>query len=108
MRGRADKTHARCRMADLGDPGVDLGPGQLAAFTGLGALGHLDLDLTGADQILAGDPEPAGSDLLDRALEGVAVGQRLEASRVLAAFAGVRLAAETVHGDGERLLLSLI
>src|ERR1035437_1318500 len=104
VRGRADKAHAGCGVADLGDPGVDLGPGQLAALTGLGALGHLDLYLTGADQILAGDSESTGSHLLDRALEGVAVGERLEASRVLAAFARVRLAAETVHGDGERLM----
>jgi hypothetical protein len=34
-------------MADLGDPRIDLGSGQLAALTGLGALGHLDLDLAG-------------------------------------------------------------
>jgi hypothetical protein len=32
----------------------------------------------------------------------IAVGQRLEARRVLAAFAGVRLAADAVHRHGQR------
>jgi hypothetical protein len=40
-------------------------------------------------------------------LSGVAVGQRLEAGRILAAFAGVRLGAEPVHGDGQRSWASL-
>jgi hypothetical protein len=30
---------------DLGDPRVHLAAGQLAAFAGLGALGHLDLQI---------------------------------------------------------------
>ena len=104
VRRRADQAHARRRVADLGDPGVDLVAGQLAALAGLGALGHLDLDLAGADQVLAGDAEAARGDLLDGALQRVAVGQRLEAGRVLAALAGVRLAAEAVHRDGQRLV----
>ncbi len=33
---------------------------------------------------------------------GIAVGERLEAIAFLAALAGVRLAADPVHGDGER------
>src|SRR5450631_3226018 len=48
------------------------------------------------------DPETARSDLLDGRAHAVAVRQRLEAVALLAAFAGVRLAANTVHGDGER------
>jgi hypothetical protein len=40
--------------------------GQLAALAGLGALRHLDLDVVGVHQVLAGDAEAAGGDLLDR------------------------------------------
>src|ERR1035437_3750174 len=91
-------------MADLGDPGIDLVAGQLAALTGLGALGHLDLDLLGTHEEFARDTEPARGDLLDGALHRVAVGHRLEPRRVLAAFAGVRLGPQAVHGDSERLV----
>jgi hypothetical protein len=43
MRRRRDQADAGRRMAHAGD-GVDLVAGQLAAFAGLGALRHLDLD----------------------------------------------------------------
>ena len=79
-------------------------PGQLAAFAGLGALGHLDLQLLGVDQVFAGDAEAARGDLLDGAVLRVAVGQRHVARRVFAALAGVALAADAVHGDGQRLV----
>ena len=45
---------------------VDLVAGQLAALAGLGALRHLDLQLVGVDQVLAGHAEAARGDLLDR------------------------------------------
>ena len=82
------------------DPRVDLGPGQLAALAGLRALRHLDLDLGGVHQERAGHPEPAGRDLLDRGPPH-RVEQPLD---ILAALAGVRLAAEPVHRDGQRLV----
>ncbi len=104
VRRRRDQADARGGVADLGDPGIDLLPGQLAAFAGLGALGHLDLELLGVDQVMAGDAEPAGGDLLDGAVLRVAVRQRHVAFGVFAAFAGVALAADAVHGDGERLV----
>ena len=67
VRRRADQPDARRGVPDLGDPRVDLVAGELPALAGLGALGHLDLDVVGVDQVLAGDPEPARGDLLDRA-----------------------------------------
>ena len=85
-----------------GDVLVDLVAGQLAALAGLGALRHLDLEVVGIDQVFGGDAEAAGRDLLDRRAHRIAVGQRLEAVGFLAALAGVRLAADAVHGDGER------
>ena len=102
MRRRRDQPDARRRMAHLGDGLVDLVAGQLPAFAGLGALRHLDLHHVGIDEILGRHAEAAGGDLLDRRAHRVAVRQRLEAIRLLAALAGVRLAADAVHGDGER------
>ena len=47
--------------------GQTLWPGKLAPLARLGPLRHLDLELVGADQVLARDAEPARGDLLDRA-----------------------------------------
>ena len=80
-------------------------PGQLAALAGLGALRHLDLDLARVDQVLAGDAEAARRHLLDRRVLRVAelVAPAI-ALGVLAAFAGVALAADAVHRDRQRLV----
>jgi hypothetical protein len=101
MRRRRDQPDARRAVADLADVFVDLVPGQLPAFAGLGALGHLDLQLLGVDQIFGGDAEAGRGHLLDGAAAPVAVGVALEALGVFAAFAGVALAADAVHGDGQ-------
>ncbi len=53
---------------------VDLVAGQLAAFAGLCALRHLDLQLVGVDQVVGGDAEAAAGDLLDGAAAQIAVG----------------------------------
>lgn len=100
VRRRRDQAHAGRRVTRLGDPRVDLVAGQLAALAGLGALGHLDLDVVGVDEVLARHTEAAGGDLLDRgAPRGV-----VQTVRVLAALTGVGLAAQLVHGDGEGLV----
>ena len=65
---------ARGGVAGLGDPRVHLVPGQLAALPRLGPLGHLDLQVVGVDQVLAGHPEPAAGHLLDRGPAQVPVG----------------------------------
>ena len=88
-------THLRNRL-------VDLVAGQLAAFAGLRALRHLDLHHVGVDEIFGGDAKASRRDLLDRRAHAVAVRQRLVAVALLAAFAGVRLAADPVHRDRER------
>ena len=79
-------------------------PGQLAALAGLGALGHLDLEVVGVDQVLAGDAEAARRHLLDGAALESPFGIGHEALGVLAALARVGLAAEAVHGDGQGLV----
>jgi hypothetical protein len=105
VRRRGDEPHARRRQPGLGDRRVDLGAGQLAAFAGLRALRHLDLELARVDQVLARDAEAARRDLLDRAefLESP-FGLEHVAGGILAALAGVALAADAVHGDGEVLV----
>ena len=46
VRRRRDQTDARRRVAHFGDPRIDFSPRQFAAFSRLGALGHLDLQLS--------------------------------------------------------------
>ena len=57
VRRRGNQADTRGRVTGLGHPRVHLGARQLAALTGLGALGHLDLEFLGVDQILAGHTE---------------------------------------------------
>ena len=84
----------------LGDVRIHLVARKLAALTRFGALRHLDLDVGGVDQVVAGDPEASGRDLLDRA----APARVVEPVGVFAAFAAVGAAAERVHGDRHRLV----
>ena len=104
VRRRRDEADARRRVAHLRNPGVHLEAGQLAPLARLRALRHLDLQVVGVHQVLAGHAEPAGGDLLDRAPPEVAVYIRDVARRILASLAGVRLAAQAVHRNGERLV----
>ena len=104
MRRRRDQPHSRRGVPGLGDPRVHLVPGQLAALPWLGPLGHLDLQVVRIDQVLAGHAEPPAGHLLDRGAPRVAVDAGTEPLRVLAALAGVRPAAQPVHGDGQGLV----
>ena len=96
VRRRADEPDAWCRVPGLGDVRIHLEARKLAALTGFGALSHLDLDVGGVDQVVAGDSEAAGGDLLDRA----APFRIVETVDILTALAGVGPCAEVVHGDG--------
>src|SRR5690606_15347395 len=100
VRRRRDQADTRRGVPGLGDPGVHLAAGQLAALTGLGALRHLDLQVVGVDQVVGGDTEPARRDLLDRA----ATTRVVQPVGVLTALARVGLRAELVHRDRERLV----
>jgi hypothetical protein len=83
MRRWADEPDAGCRVPGLGDVRIHLETGKLSALTGFGALGHLDLDVGGVHQVVAGDTEAAGCDLLD----GAAALRIVETVDVLTAFA---------------------
>ncbi len=129
VRRRRDQADAGHREAELADVVADLAARQLAALARLGALRHLDLQLVGGDEVLGGDAEAARGDLLDLRAQRVArlqrvvgddvaladdvaevraFGDRLAAQlgavarRILAAFAGVRLAADPVHRHCQR------
>ena len=107
VRRRRDQADAGRGLTDLGDPGVDLLAGQVAALAGLGALGHLDLNLKGAAQVAARHAKARACHLLDGGVLGVTVGQRGLAARILAALAGVGTAVQAVHGDGHALVCFL-
>ena len=89
VRRRRDQADTGRGLTDLGDPGVDLLAGQVAALAGLGALGHLNLNLKGAAQIAARHAKARTCHLFDGGVLGVTVGQRGLATRILAALAGV-------------------
>ena len=101
VRRRRDESDAGNGMAGLGDNFIDLVAGQLAAFTGLGALRHFDLEFVGVDQIVGGDAESSAGYLLHGTAAQVAIFVALETLFVFAALAGVGHAADAVHGDGE-------
>ena len=71
----------------------------MSALSGLRALRHLDLDLGGAVEIGGGNAESSGSHLLHGTVPNGS-----EALLILAAFSGVRLSADGVHGAGQRLM----
>src|SRR5262245_32600001 len=91
-------------MANLGNPWVNLPSWQLAAFSRLGTLGHLDLQFTGLDQVKARYAKPPGGDLLDGAILRIATRHWFVALRIFTAFAGIALAANPVHGNGQALV----
>ena len=101
MVGRwGDEGHAGGGVAGPGDPGIDLLAGQVPALAGLGPLGHLDLDLRGAHQVLAGHAEAARGHLFD----GGVARRVTKPLRLLAPLAGVGLAPQQVHGPRHALV----
>ena len=99
VRRRRNQGHTGGGETGLGNPGVNLTAGQMAAFPRLRALGHFDLDFLGAVQIGTGHTEPGGGHLLDGA-----VSVRSKPGGVLTAFAGIGLSAQGVHGNGHALM----
>ncbi len=66
MRRRRDQADPGRRHPHARDVAVDLVAGELAAFAGLRALRHLDLELVGVREVVRVDAEAARRDLLDR------------------------------------------
>ncbi len=101
---RGDQPDARSGVPRAGDPRVHLVAGQLAALAGLGALRHLDLQVVGVHEVFGCDTEAAGGDLFDGGAAPVAVGVRRVAVCVFTTLTRVGLAADTVHGNGQRFV----
>ena len=70
-----DQTDAWHAIAQLADVLGHLAAGQLAAFAGLGALRHLDLNLVRAGQIIGGHAKATRGHLLDARAQTVTVVQ---------------------------------
>jgi hypothetical protein len=102
MRRRRNQADAGSGMPDAGDPFVDLVSRQLAAFTRLGALCHLDLDIIGADQVFGGNAKTPRCNLLDPRTHRIAVLQDAETFGFFAAFTGIGASAKPVHRDRQR------
>ena len=101
MRRGRDQRHARCGMSGLRDPGINLLARKMSALAGLRSLGHFDLYLLCADQILAGHAEPAAGHLLDSRALILLASCRRKTLVALTALTTVGLAVQTVHGDGQ-------
>src|SRR6266436_2302655 len=96
VRRRRNQRRAGSGVADARNVLADFLRRQLAAFAGLRALRHFDFKFLGVDEIIGGDSEAAGGDLLDFVgrgrLEAIGIG-------VFAAFAGIAAAAELIHRE---------
>ena len=104
VRRRTDEPHARRGITDSRDGLVHLAPREFAAFPGLGALGHLDLQFVGVGQVPDGDSEPPGGHLLDGRTLRIAGRQWDVPFRVLAAFTGIAAPAHAVHRHRQGLV----
>src|SRR6266853_6943892 len=96
VRWRRNQRRAGSGVSDARNVLADFLRGELAALAGLGALRHFDFKFLGVDEIIGGDSEAAGGDLLDfvgrGGLEAIGIG-------VFAAFAGIAAAAELIHRE---------
>ena len=104
VRRGADQLDTGLSAAQAGNDALHLHAGKLAAFAGLGALGHLDFQFLGAGKIFRCHAETAAGDLLDLAIAPIAIWIAFEARRILTAFAGIGLAANFIHSDGQQFM----
>ena len=103
VRRRRDQADAGRRVAHARRCAAStLCPGSWPPSPGLAPCAILICSSSALTRYSVGDAEAARGDLLDRRAHRIAVGQRLEAVALLAALAGVRLAADAVHRHGQR------
>ena len=124
-----NQAHTGNGMAQFTDVIGNFSTGQLTAFTGFCALCHFDLDLVGTGKVFSGYTKTTRSNLLDAAAQRIAGFQRqigfdvfctnhaferiallnwnafqlvAITGSIFTAFTRIALAADAVHGDGER------
>lgn len=78
MRRWGDQGYTWLTVSHSGDVLTDFGAWQLSTFAGLGSLGDLDFDLPGIVEVLSGDTESSGCDLLDGRACGVSILQPIQ------------------------------
>ena len=100
MRGWADEPNSGRAVTGLGDPRIHLVAGQLTTLARLGTLRHLDLQIIGVHEVLAGDTEATAGNLLDAAATSWVV----QSVAVLATLASVALRSDRVHRDCKGLV----
>src|SRR5580693_4258486 len=104
MRRRRDQADAGYRVTHSRDHFIHLVAGQLAAFTGLRPLRHLDLKIVGIDEVMRSHAETPRCNLLDGAAPQVSAGVPFETLFVFSALAGIGAASDAVHGDRQSLV----
>ena len=104
MRRRRDQRNAGNGVTHARDHFIHFVSRQLPSFAGLRALRDLDLQLLRVHQIIGGNAEASGSNLLDGAAAPIAVRIALETRFVFPALARIRSPADAVHRDGQRLV----
>src|SRR5258708_32844131 len=102
MRRRRNQRGAWRGVPDARDVFADFLGGQLAAFTGLRALRHLDFEFFGMDEIIRGGSKTPRGDLLDLVGRG-----RFQAIGIgiFAAFSGIAPATNLIHGQCQSAVL---
>src|SRR6185369_5893679 len=96
---RRDQSDTGSRVSDTRDPRIHFFSGQLTTFTRFRALRDLDLQLLRIHEIVTGNSESSGSNLLDGAVARIAV-----TLRIFATLAGVALTADAIHRYRDRLV----
>src|SRR4051794_4088284 len=98
---RRDERNPWNGMAQAGNERADLGGRYLSTFAGFTALRHLDFKFDGARKIFRRYPEPRRGNLLGGRVGAIAMLIELPPVGIFATFARVRLATDSVHGDGD-------
>ena len=107
MRRRRNQANAcRCTTA-FGNPGINLAARKLSAFTRLSTLCNFNLNFVRIDKVIAGYAKTAAGNLLNCTALAVTIRQRYKTVGILAAFAGIALAADTVHGNRQTFMCLL-
>ena len=101
---RGDKLNARRGTPYPSDVFVNLVAGKLAALTGFGALGHLDLQISGVDQVVRRDTEPSRRHLFDCAATKVSVLVGCIPVVVFSTLSSIAARSDAVHGNGHGLV----
>ncbi len=100
VRWRGDEPNPGCGVSQIRNPWINLVRWQLPTLSRLRSLGHLDLDVICVGQVHARHAEASRRYLLDRR----ALFPVKKPLNALSTLAGVALATQAVHRDGEHLM----